>query len=76
MQFSSDGRALFYLSGGRSASGASEERMMTMPLDPGPPLKLGVPTVRFTGAEVPAGFDVARDGRLLVARRVPLAAGE
>ena len=74
-RFSHDGRALFYFTGGRSPSGGFEQRMMTMPLDPGPPLRLGVPTVRFTGREI-AGFDVAHDGRLLVARSVPLAPGE
>ncbi|HEY8536079.1 MAG TPA: hypothetical protein VIL25_06505, partial [Vicinamibacterales bacterium] len=76
VQFASDGRALYYFAGGRSASGAPEPRMMTMRLDPGPPVRLGAPTVRFAGADVPAGFAVARDGRLLVVRRIPPADGE
>jgi hypothetical protein len=76
VQFASDGRALYYFAGGRSAAGAPEPRMMTMPLEPGRPVRLGVPTVRFAGADVPAGFDVAHDGRLLVVRPVPLADGE
>ena len=68
-QFSADGRELYFFSGGSSESGAFEGRMIVVPLTPGPALATGVPRTLFTGSAVPSGFDVARDGRLLVARQ-------
>ena len=74
-QFSADGRELFFLSGGRSQSGAPEGHLMVVPLTPGPSLTLGVPRALLTGSATPSGYDVVRDGRLLVTRR-PVRAGE
>jgi hypothetical protein len=74
--FSRDGRELLFFSGGRSATGAPEGRLMVMSLAPGPPVKLGVARALLTGAAAPDGFDGARDGRLLVVRRVALRPGE
>ena len=74
-QFSSDGRELYFFSGGRNESGAFEGRMMAVSLTPGAALATGVPRTLSTGSGAPSGFDVARDGRLLVARRV-IRAGE
>ena len=68
-QFSADGLELYFFSGGSSESGAFEGRMIVVPLTPGPALATGVPRTLFTGSAVPSGFDVARDGRLLVARQ-------
>jgi hypothetical protein len=68
-QFSGDGRELYFLSGGRNDSGTLEGRLMVAPLTPGPALGVGVPRVVVSGSTVPDGYDVARDGRLLVARR-------
>ena len=42
---------------------------MVMPLTMDPAVKLGVARVFFQSEETPSGFDVARDGRLLIARR-------
>ena len=68
-RFSADGRELFYFTGRRSAAGRSEGMVMVMPLTMDPAVKLGVARVFFQSEETPSGFDVARDGRLLIARR-------
>ena len=65
-RFSPDGRDLFFLSGGQSATGAPEGRLNVVSLTPAPSLTVGVPRALLTGASTPNGFDVARDGRLLV----------
>jgi Tol biopolymer transport system component len=68
-QFSPDGRELYFLTGSRSESGAPEGQLMVAPVTPGPSLSVGAPRVLMSGAALPHGFDVARDGRVLVARR-------
>ncbi len=68
-RFSGTGRELFFFSGRRSPSGRSEGLVMVLPLTVEPSVKLGVPRVFYQGEETPSGFDVARDGRLLIARR-------
>jgi hypothetical protein len=74
--FSHDARELVFLSGSPTAWGPPEGRLMVMPLTPGPPVKLGVAKALLTGSATPNGFDAGRDGRLLVARRVPGRPGE
>jgi serine/threonine protein kinase len=74
-QFSADGRDLYFFTGGRTASGAPEGRMMVAPLTTEPSITIGVPRELFTGSTKPSGYDVVKDGRLLVARRV-MRAGE
>jgi Tol biopolymer transport system component len=70
-RFSPDGRELFFLSGTRTASGAPVGRLMVMPLTLQPSVKLGVSTpILEAGTAADAdGFDVARDGRVLIRRR-------
>ena len=68
-QFSPDGRELYFLTGGQNEAAASEGRLMVAPITAGPSLSVGAPRVLISGAALPHGFDVARDGRLLVARR-------
>jgi Tol biopolymer transport system component len=68
-QFSGNGRELYFFSGRRGESGALEGMLMTAAVTTGTSLSVGVPRVLFSGAATPSGFDVARDGRLLVSRR-------
>jgi Tol biopolymer transport system component len=68
-RFSPDGRELYFLSGGPSESGAPEGRLMVAPVTPGPALSVGAARVLMSGAALPKAFDVARNGRLLVARQ-------
>ena len=67
-RFSSTGGELFYASGTRSASGRPEGLVMVLPVTVAPSVKLGVPRVLLSGDNSANGFDVARDGRLLVAK--------
>jgi dipeptidyl aminopeptidase/acylaminoacyl peptidase len=75
-RFSRDSRELLFSTGGRSATGAPEGQFKVMSLSPGPPLKLGVARALLSGAAAPEAFDVAPNGRLLIARRVPQRPGE
>ncbi|HJR59933.1 MAG TPA: protein kinase [Vicinamibacterales bacterium] len=79
-RFSADGRELFFLAGGPGPGGAPQGRVMMMPLTLRPSVKLGVavPVVSAdAGGTGPSmdGFDVARDGRLLMSRRLALPSG-
>jgi serine/threonine-protein kinase len=69
-QFSADGREVYFLSGGRTESGAFEGRLMAVPLTISPSLSVGVARTLFTGSATPSGYDIAGDGRLLIARRI------
>jgi Tol biopolymer transport system component len=68
-RFSPDGRELYFLSGSRNQSGAPEGQLMVASITAGSTLSVGAPRVLMSGAALPHGFDVARDGRVLVARR-------
>lgn len=75
-RFTRDGRELVFFTGSQSTTGAPEGNLVSVPLAPGPPLKLGTQKILLTGSSLPASFDVGPDGRLLLVRRTPVRAGE
>ena len=83
-RFSRDGRQLFFASGTRTADGVAHGQLQVVSVATAP-LVTGPPTVLMTdGDGLAAGerrinvtaFDTAADGRLLMSRRLPTAAGE
>ena len=81
-RFSRDSRQLFYLSGTRTAStGLTRGELRGVSIATAP-LSIGAPRVLVTagdpssGAPTHSGFDVARDGRLLMTQVLPTAPGD
>ncbi len=73
-RFSRDGRELFFLRGGRTATGVPHGELMVMAVAAQPGVKLGIVAPALKGdmsqREVVGPYDVAPDGRILMARRV------
>src|SRR5262245_37688061 len=68
--WSRDGRELFFVSG---------SKMMSVPIQTRPALKVGAPILLFDGGfntARPHDFDVAPDGRFVAIRRAPGVAGQ
>jgi Tol biopolymer transport system component len=79
-RFSHDGKELYFLGGAR-LGGARARDLMRLPLTLSPSFKLGRAVPRVPGgadgnAPASTAYDVARDGRVLMTRRLATAAGE
>ncbi len=80
-RFSSDGREIFYVKNGTSASGQSTRTLTSRTVTGKPSVTLGVAAGLFSGESAALmgqrGFDVAPDGRrFLTLKDAPLAPGE
>ena len=80
-RFSSNGAELFFASGSLGAGGEAKGRINTMAIVSTPVVRLGADTVLFdidapqAPNLTPFGYDVARDGRRILASRVLTPAG-
>jgi hypothetical protein len=77
--FSRDGRELYFLSGQRDTAGLTRGQLNVVSIRPSP-LTVGVPETVVVAGEnggpTISVFDIAGDGRLLMTRKAPAAAGD
>jgi serine/threonine-protein kinase len=73
-RFARTGNELFYLEGNRDADGRTFGALMSVRIEAGPPMALQTPVRLFddrSGGLELATYDVARDGRFVIAKQLP-----